>query len=412
MARGPKRDIFERRLRTMDAAGPRLYNERSVMTAVARAPGMSAAQIARATGLGAQSVARILVDLEQTGLVVRGEAVRGLRGQPAVPIYPNPNGAFMVGCEIGWRHFHILIRNFTGTILGEHRRDYPFPDVDTVFGETGSLAKLLVGLVPEDLRGRVLGMGLAMPSGIGRNIDLVGGSPDQARRWKDLDITATAEAASGLKVYRFNDGNAACWAELAAHPAPRPANLAYFQVGTFVSAGLVADGRLWEGPTGNSANLGSMMVTQRDGTQQFVHLIASIYALEGRLRSAGMDIPAGNPRDWNWEALEPVAKCWLDDAAEALAKAIVNTHAVMEFDLALVDGEMPRPIVERLVRKVERLVQDIPVLTSDRPAIEIGRLGADAAARGAALKPIFRRYYSVEFDDVHRLSARGDNQPR
>jgi predicted NBD/HSP70 family sugar kinase len=407
VARGPRRDIFERRLRPMDAAGPRLHNERAVMTAVARAPGQSAAEVARATGLGAQSVARILVELEQVGLVVRGEPIKGRRGQPAVPIYPNPDGAFILGCEIGWRHFHILIRNFTGKILGEHRRDYAFPDADAVFGGIGAEARLLVDLVPADLQHRVLGMGLAMPSGIGRNIDLVGGSVAQAQRWKALDITAAAEAASGLQIFRYNDGNAACWAELAAHPPPRPANLAYFQVGTFTGAGLVAEGRLWEGPTGNSANLGSMVVTQPDGRQQFVHLIASIYAFEARLRTAGLEVPAGNPIDWDWTRLEPVTEGWLQDSADALAKAIVNAHAVMEFSVALVDGVMPRPVVARLVDKVQREVDAMPVLTADPPKVEMGRLGGAAAARGAALKPLWRRYFSLDPDDLQRISPIG-----
>lgn len=405
MARAGSRDIFEPGTRRMDVSGLRINNERAVLTAVATNPGFSAAQVARATGLGPQSVSRILVELEATGLVKRGEARRGQRGQPATPIHIDPNGVFAVGCEIGWRHYHILIRNLAGEVLGEHRRDYAFPDVDTVIAETGSLAKLLIGLIPEELRGRVLGMGLAAPSGIGRNIDLVGGSAEQAERWKELNITTAARAASGLEIFRFNDGNAACWGELTAYPPPRPANLAYFQVGTFIGAGLIAEGRLWEGPTGNSANLGSMLVTDRNGRQEFVHLIASLYALEKRLIAAGRPVPTGNPLAWPWADLEPVASEWLEDAARALAKAIANTHAVMEFSVAVLDGAMPRPIVERLVQRVRDHTRALPVLTSDRPTIEIGRLGGGATARGAASKPIYRRYFSRDPADVIEAAA-------
>ncbi|RYH93792.1 MAG: ROK family transcriptional regulator, partial [Acetobacteraceae bacterium] len=242
LARATGRDFFQPSTERMEVSGLRINNERAVLTAIGTHPGYSAAEVARVTGLGAQSVSRIVSELEAAGLVRRGEARRGQRGQPATPLYFDPNGVFVVGCEIGWRHFHILIRNFTGEVLGEHRRDYAYPDIDVVIAEVGSLARLLVGLVPQEFRGRVLGMGLAMPSGIGRNIDLVGGSPEQAQRWATTDIPAAMEAASGLKVFMFNDGNVACWAELAALPAPRPANMAYFQVGTFVGAGLIAEG--------------------------------------------------------------------------------------------------------------------------------------------------------------------------
>ena len=402
MARTGSRDVFEPGTRRMDVSGLRINNERAVLTAIATTPGYSAAEIARATGLGAQSVSRIVAELEATGLVRRGEARRGLRGQPATPLFIDSNGVFSLGCELGWRHYHILIRNFTGDVLGEHRRDYAVPDVDVVFNEIGSLARLLVGLVPQEFRSRIIGMGLAMPSGIGRNIDLVGGPADQAARWSELDILAAAEAASGLEIVPFNDGNAACWAELAAFSPPRPANMAYFQVGTFVAAGLIAEGRLWEGPTGISADLGSMLVPDRNGRLDFVHLVASLYALEKRIAEAGMEVPTGNPQSWPWDALEPVVSGWLEDASRVLAIAIANTHALMEFSVALLDGDLPRPLVERLVERIRQQANELPILTSDRPSIRISRHGAAAAARGAALKPIYRRFFSRDPSDFPR----------
>ena len=311
----------------------------------------------------------------------------------------NPDGVFSIGCEIGWRHYHILIRNLTGDILGEHWREYSFPDAQSVIAEVASLARLLVQTVPTDLRHRIIGLGLAMPAGIDRNIDLLGGEPEQASLWRSIDVRSALHEATGLAIYSFNDGNAACWAELAAHPPPRPANLAYLQVGTFVGAGLIAEGRLWEGPTGNSANLGSMLVADDTGKLEFAHLVASLVALEKRLAAAGRPVPQGDPSTWDWEQLEPVASAWLDDAARALARVIANTNAVMEFGVALIDGYMPRPVIGRLVEKVEEYVDALPVLTSDRPRLEAGRLGRSAAARGAALKPIFRKYFSRDLAD-------------
>ncbi|WP_236896958.1 ROK family protein [Devosia sp. SL43] len=295
---------------------------------------------------------------------------------------------------------HILIRNLGGEILGEHRQEYDFPQASTVLKEIASLTQLLVGLVPAEYRSRILGIGLAMPTGIASSASLLDTPVDVAKAWLNLDVAAKIEELTGLRVYAFNDGNAACWAELAAHPVPRPNNIAYLQVGTFIGAGLVAEGRLWEGPSGNSANLGSMMVTDRDGKQQFVHLTASVFALEQRLKASGKPVPKGNPIDWDWSALEPELGEWLDESSRALAKVIINTSAVMEFSVAIVDGVMSRPVVERLVDLVCQRVQEFPVLSSDKPIVEIGRLGGAAAARGAALKPIFRRLFSRDAADI------------
>jgi predicted NBD/HSP70 family sugar kinase len=384
----------------MRASGLRQSNERAVLTVIATTPGSSAAQIARATGLGPQSVSRILTEFETAGLIYRGETLKGQRGQPASPIFMDPNGIYSLGCEIGWRHMHIVVRNLGGQILGEHRRDYDYPDPGTLLPELGSLALLLIGLVPAAHRSRILGIGIAMPSAMARHAHLLGTPEPVAHAWESLDVAAEMAKVTGLEVFKFNDGNAGCWAELAAHPVPRPNNLAYLHVGTFVSAGLIAEGRLWEGPTGNSANLGSMVVLDNSGNREFVHFISSIFAFESQLRAAGKPVPNGNPFDWDWALLEPQASLWLDHASRALANVIVNTSAVMEFGVVVVDGVMPRPVVNRLVDMVRQQVNEYPQFTTENLRIEMGRLGGQAPARGAALRPIFRKMFSRDTADL------------
>ncbi|MEO5808344.1 ROK family transcriptional regulator [Devosia sp.] len=406
MSRAETHDIFEAGAKRMAASGLRQNNERAVLIAVATQPGSSSAEIARRTGLGAQSISRILGDLEVEGMVMRGEARRGYRGQPAIPIYLDPGGAYCIGCEIGWQHLEIVARNLSGEILGQQRRDYAFPDATTIVAEVTALARQMTDLIAPGHRSRLIGLGLALPGGTARHINRFGGTEADAAAWKNLDITNQLAASTGLQIFAFNDGNAACWAELAASPAPRPNNLAYFLVGSFIAAGIVAEGRLWEGPSGNSANLGSILVTDRHGKQNFVHLIASIHALESLLRAAGKPVPVGSPAQWDWPTLEPEASLWLDEGAKALAKAIVNTAAVMEFNIAIVDGAMPRPIVQRLVDLVRHHSQDLPVLTTDRPKVEMGRLGAAAAARGAASIPLYRRFFSREREDILAATVR------
>lgn len=383
----------------------RLNNERAVLTAVATRDGASGAEIARRTGLGPQTVSRIISDLEERGLVLRGEVRRGQRGQPATPILLNPSGAFSLGCEIGWRHMELVLRSVSGDILAHHRRDYDFPHASSLFEEIGSLSKLMIGRLNAVEQRRVVGMGLAMPGGIARNIDLVGGGPDEAAHWRDLDPVKAMEKAVGLPVWLYNDGNAACWAELTAMPRPRPNNMCYFLVSTFIGAGIIADGRLWEGPSGNSANMGSMIITDSAGRPNFVHLVASLMALETKLFVAGLPVPAGDPNKWDWAALEPVLSEWLDEAGRAIATAIANTGAVTEFPLAVVDGVMPRPIVDRLVEQVRRHTAELPTLTFDHVHISSGINGVAATSIGAAQLPIYRQLFSRESGDIE-LSVR------
>ncbi len=387
-------DVFDPSAKRMSAVQLRLNNERAVLTAIATQPGSSAAEIARRSHLAPQTVARLLVDLEGSGLVMRGEARKGYRGQPAVPLYLDPNGVFAIGCELGWQNYRIVLRNLAGEILGEHSRHYEYPSASSIFDEIGSLVRLLSTLVPEENRERLIGLGLAMPANMHRNMRLLGASEAEAGLWQGLNVVQRVREATGLEVFAFNDGNAACWGELVAMGPPRPQNIAYFLISTFVGAGIVADGRLWEGGKGNAANLGGMMVTGSDGKPTFVHLVASLYALQSALARAGIEVPPGMPEFWDWDSFGSVGNEWIEEVSRAIATAIVNTHAMIEPSLVIVDGALPDAVRERVVEAVRTRLGRKPVLEDDYPPIVQGLLGGRAPAMGAALMPIYRRYFS------------------
>ncbi len=323
-----------------------------------------------------------------------------MRGQPAIPIHINPQGAFSLGCELGWRHYHIVLRDLSGALLGEHRRKYDYPHAATIFEEVGSVARLLINQIPAEYRHRLIGMGLATPSTLARNLDLLGVPADEQLAWANTDVVESMQKALDLQVFRFNDGDAACWGELVAMPAPRPTEMLYVTIGTFVGSGLIADGHLWEGRNGGAANLGAMIVG--DGTHQprHVHMVSSLYALEKLLAVAGIAWPPGPPAQWDWQALEPVASQWLEDAGQWLAMAIANARAIAEFEIVIVDGVLPEAIADRLMTRIQHCLAALPKLTMDYPQIARGTLGNSAAAMGAALMPIYRRFFSRKAADA------------
>lgn len=375
-------------------SGVRIANERAVMTLIGLNPGVSNAELARLTGLGPQTTSRIVTDLEARELVLRGEVLRGRRGQPATPLFLNPDGAFAIGIEIGWRHFEVLLFGMGGTTLASVRRAYAWPDFRTVFAAVAAEVATLRAGMNEMQASRLAGIGLASPSHIERHLARVGAPAEQVDLWRGVDLAGELGRVLGEPVVWFNDGNAACWAEFIARPAPRPLALAYFQVGTLVGAGIAIDGLLWEGRTGNAANLGAILVPDAAGVPSYVHTIASILALQQRLEAQGGALPPGEPAAWDWAALGPQVDTWLDDAGRALANAVLNTRAVMELDVAVIDGVMPRPLVQRLLERVEHHIAAMPCFGADRPEVAMGRMGNAAAATGAAQLLLFHCFFS------------------
>lgn len=386
-------------------SGVRLTNQRVILTLATVSPGSSAAELSRRSQLAPQTVAAVIEDLQHANLMRAGEVIRGRRGQPATPYFLNREGAYAIGVEIGWRHVEAVLVNIAGEVIAQYRRDYAYPDARTIFNELATVVRQLSEKLPAAQRSRLFVVGIAAPYGIGRNIDLVSFSEDIRKLWRDTDIETEASKVIPYPVVVFNDGNAACWAEFGMQPRPRPANFAYLLVSTFIGAGIIAEGTLWEGPTGNSANLGSMLITGRDGKQTFPHLVASIYALGNRLEKAGISLPPTTPMFWPWDQWEPHVSEWIEDAAPALAKTLLNTKAVLEYDVAVIDGVMPGSVLDRLSKRVKDYVAEWPALTFDRPLVSKGHLGGAAPALGAAYLPLFRRYFARDPRYLHDLSA-------
>lgn len=387
-------DALEPISRGVAQSGVRIANERAVLTLIALNPGSSNADLSRLSGLGPQTTSRIVADLEARGLVNRGQVLRGRRGQPATPLYLNPHGAFSIGVEIGWQHFEVLLFDVSGKVLASVRRSYAWPSATTVFVDVAAdVATILSGLTPLQ-RGRLAGIGIASPTNLERYIEQLGAPSEQVELWRGLDVAAQISHHTGLTAEWINDGNAACWSELIARPVPRPADFTYLQVGTFLGGGIVSNGELWNGPRGDTANLGGIMVSDADGRPCFLYTIASLQGLQSRLAQAGQSLPAGSPLNWDWPALEPVAGQWLDDAGLALAKALVSMRAIIDFDTAVIDGVLPRAVATRLVRHVRHHTSALPSLSVERPFIDMGTIGASAAAVGAAQRVLFSRFFS------------------
>jgi predicted NBD/HSP70 family sugar kinase len=396
----PVRDVFEARGRGLQHQGLRKANERAVLTVIGFNPGVSNADIARQSGLAPQTVSAILADLDSAGLIMRGEVLRGRRGQPATPIFLHPEGAFAVGVEIGWRHLEVLLVNLNGQVLGRRRRNHDYPDATDIIEAIAAMMAEVLAPLSDVQRARLSNIGVAIPTNIADNLDAVMAPQRQIELWRRLDLADLLRRRTGLEVNLYNDGNAACWAELTAIPRPRPTDFMYFLLSHFIAAGIVGEGQLWEGPSGNSANLGSMLVSDAQGRLQSVQFIASVAALRSRLANAGFDTGSDDPAGWNWAGFGPVLEQWLADSARALAKVVFNTATVIETRLVVIDSILPTAILAQLVERLQAELRLLPASNYVPPQVLPGHRGALAPAVGAAELTLHRRYFSRRLSDL------------
>jgi len=81
-------------------------------------------------------------------------------------------------------------------------------------------------------------------------------SPPNLPGWDNIEITRLAEAKFGVKARLQNDANASALAEWKFGAARGYRNVVFMTFGTGLGAGLILDGKLYEGTNGNAGELG------------------------------------------------------------------------------------------------------------------------------------------------------------
>jgi predicted NBD/HSP70 family sugar kinase len=378
--------------RGSNQSGMRAHNERLVLSLVRQETALAKSDIARMTGLSAQTVSVIMRALEQDGLLLRGEPVRGRIGQPSVPMSLNAEGAFFFGLKIGRRSADLILIDFLGRVRAARRRVYRYPTPDHVVAFVAEALPGLAGGLPASLRGRIGGMGVAMPFQLWNWVSVLGVPQAEMDAWRSRDIGAELQAAHGLPVYVQNDATSACGAEMIFGTGERPKDFLYFYFGTFIGGGLVMNGQLFLGRTGNAAAVGSIQVPAPGGGTRRLIDLASMSVLAAAMEEAGEPSDHLWSQHERWEVSERVLSPWLDQAAGALAQATLATAALLEVQAVLIDGWMPVSVRAELVRRTEAALAQMDLAGIDVPAIREGTVGAGARALGAAAIPLSQRY--------------------
>ncbi len=369
-------------------AGGRAYNERLTLSLIRLNGPLAKAELARLTGLSAQTMSQIVRRLENDGLLLAQEPLRGRVGQPSVPYALNPDGVLSLGVKIGRRSAEVVLCNFMGEVLDRDRRTYAFPEPGEVLPV---VAEIIKGMRRKHVARRFAGVGVAMPFELWKWLDEIKAPPQRLARWQDVDVAAELGERTGLPTYVANDATAACGAELAYSHRGSSIDMLYLFIGSFAGGGVVLNGALHHGRTGNAGAIGSMPVTMDGRRSQLIHH-ASLLTLERWLVRDGLDPAILQQPDADWSHLGDVLEMWLGSAADALASAIVSGVSVIDFGEICIDGALPRPLVERLVALVQAAVKELDLQGLTPFRISAGRLGAEARALGGAMLPITENF--------------------
>jgi predicted NBD/HSP70 family sugar kinase len=381
------------RPRGSNQLGMRQFNERVVIQSI-RVNGMlPKAELARVTGLTAQTVGLITSRLEEDGLILRQDRVRGRIGQPSVPLALNPNGAFSIGIKIGRRSADFMVVDFVGAVRHRQAIQYAFPEVGTILLAIDEKIKSLsteLGASAEKL----VGVGVAAPFQMGGWHRLLGLSAAQSEAWNRIDLSAAVQALTDLPVSFAKDTSAACVAELLQGRGRDLKSFLYLFVDTFVGGGLVLNSHLHGGARGNAGAVASLPLSLTTGSVAPEQLIgaASLWELEQRFVALGLDPSAVYDDRALQQPWLQDTQAWIQVAARALAFAAVSGTALVDVDAIVLDGSMSRELLSSLLQATRKAMQDYSWEGLWAPELHAGTIGSDARALGGALLPLHANF--------------------
>jgi glucokinase len=263
-----------------------------------------------------------------------------------------------------------------------------------------AVEETLVELTDSPLWGRATALGIGSAGPVDASTGTV--SPVNVPGWRDFPLVRRVrEAAGGLPVELIGDGVAITAAEHWQGAARGHDNALCMVVSTGVGGGLVLNGELHAGPTGNAGHIGHISVDLDGdpcpcGARGCVERIASGPNIARRALENGWR--PGPDGDTSAAAVaeaarggDPVAVASFARAAQALAAGIAATATLVEIDIAVIGGGVGKA-GDVLFEPLRKALADYATLSFvQRLTIVPAQMGTDAGLVGAAAAALAKR---------------------
>ena len=333
-----------------------------------------------------------------------------VRDEPAPGVLPartglvSRAGGMVLALDIGGTKLAAgLIQPLDGTFARIVTALTPAGDAGRVWRAVGSLiGRCLAGT--EDAPAAVA---IGCPGPI--DVDAGTVSPVNIRAWRDFPLRDRMAELTGVPVRLANDAICAALGEYRWGAGRGVSSMLGIVVSTGVGGGMILDGTVYAGPTGNAGNIGHAIADPDGepcpcGARGCVETIASGPAMVRRARVGGWDAPPTATAADLAHAAElgdGAAVSAFADAARALAVAIVSASALADLDMVVIGGGVSgagelilRPIAEQCRRYAGMaFIRRTRVIPGILPRPTAGLLGAaslataDTPRRGRPAEP-------------------------
>lgn len=375
----------------------RQRNRGLVLTHVLQTGRTTRGDLARECGLSAASATNIVADLVAEGLVHETGSIASRGGRPITLVEPRPEGAYLVGADVGERGVAVELFELAMTRIDrEFRGGRDEENPETIAHDLEDALASLRERNPGPWASLV-GIGLGLPG-------IVETAPDgtqtlfaQSLGWDPVAVTDLVRA--DVPVHGENGAKTQAMAELWFGAARGVQHALVALLGRGVGLGIVADGRLQHGATSSAAEWGHTKIQRggapcRCGGRGCVEAYVGAGAILDAWRATGATFEGSG---WNAlgdlldasDAGDAAAAAVVDDVIATLGASLGSLVNLANPERIVVGGWVGLRLMERLAPRLESAVRG-EALT--RPGSQIqfvpATFGGDGVALGAAIMPL------------------------
>jgi predicted NBD/HSP70 family sugar kinase len=235
------------------------------------------------------------------------------------------------------------------------------------------------------LRDRVVGTGAALSAPVSGSGTLASGAIFSD--WVELDVSAELSKSLGVPVHVGNDANLGALAEWTFGAGRGAEHLAYVMLSAGIGAGLIVEGRLYQGATGTAGELGHVVVEPdgvvcRCGGRGCLESVAGADALVHALEHSHGTLILGDVLRLA-ESGDAGARRVIADAGRAVGRAVAALCSTLDPEVVVIGGEIAEAgdlLLDGIRESAERAM---PPFAADSIRIVRGLLGPRAEVLGA-----------------------------
>src|SRR4051794_35579140 len=311
--------------------------------------------------------------------VVSAAGTGGARAQSETPV---------LGLDIGGTKLAAGVVDGNGVVhsfvVAPSRADEgPEPTLERLF-ELGRQAVAESGVDWAEVQ--AIGIGSGGPLDAARGVLI---APPHLPGWRNVPVNALARHAFHRPVALENDATAAAAAEHRWGAGADARNMVYLTISTGVGGGVVIDGSLYRGSTGNGGELVHVTVDWHGrlcrgcGRRGCLEAYVSGTSIAERAREAGLDASAEEVAAAA-RAGDPTARTVWDETVEALACGLTSIVNLFEPELVVIGGGVSRS-GEQLIGPVREAVRASTMKPAgERADIVASAFGDHVGVAGAA----------------------------